>query len=84
VECVGAIQLQTTQQLLMEKIAYTHGVPGLIHLFGIESPELKSSIAIVDHILWTKKAFPVAFCVALSAPNVPPVASAGACFSFGF
>jgi L-2-hydroxyglutarate oxidase LhgO len=29
----------------------THGVPGLINLFGIESPGLTSSLALADHVL---------------------------------
>lgn len=28
-----------------------HGIPGLIHLFGIESPGLTSSMAIADHVV---------------------------------
>lgn len=28
----------------------THGIPGLINLFGIESPGLTSSLAIAEHV----------------------------------
>ena len=27
-----------------------HGIPGLINLFGIESPGLTSALAIADHV----------------------------------
>jgi L-2-hydroxyglutarate oxidase LhgO len=29
----------------------THGLPGLINLFGIESPGLTASLALADHVL---------------------------------
>jgi L-2-hydroxyglutarate oxidase LhgO len=38
-----------SQDFLMQGPRH-HGVPGLIHLFGIESPGLTSSLAIADHV----------------------------------
>ena len=31
--------------------AQTHGIPGLINLFGIESPGLTSCLALADHVV---------------------------------
>ena len=35
---------------LMIESAAEHGVPGLVNLFGIESPGVSSSLAIADHV----------------------------------
>ncbi len=38
-----------TQDFLIQDVA-VHGVPGLVNLFGIESPGLTSCLAIADHV----------------------------------
>jgi hypothetical protein len=41
---------EAARDFLIQGVA-THGVPGLVNLFGIESPGLTSSLAIAEHVL---------------------------------